>query len=160
MPRNSKLEWDFRFLEMAKLAASWSKDKTKIGCVLTRDDNTVVSLGFNELPPGIDDEKYLVDRDFKNRIVIHAEDNALLRAPIGESTEGWTAYVYGLHPCGNCASKLIAKGIKRIVYCQTEDLTASQNWKDSLEAAKVVLDVCGAKSMSITKDKFEEWLNG
>ena len=43
-------KWDKRFLEMAKLVASWSKDpSTQVGAVAVRN-RTVIAQGYNGLP--------------------------------------------------------------------------------------------------------------
>ena len=44
----SKEEWDYRFLDMASLISTWSKDpSTKVGAVVVDDDRRIVSLGYN-----------------------------------------------------------------------------------------------------------------
>ena len=52
-------KWDKRFLEMAGLVASWSKDpSTKVGTIAVRN-RTVIAQGYNGFPRGInDDERY------------------------------------------------------------------------------------------------------
>jgi dCMP deaminase len=105
--------WDTRFLDMARLVGSWSKDpRTKVGCVIVRPDHTVASVGFNGLASGMADESMLADRAVKHACVIHAEENALLFAR--ESVKGYTAYV-SLQPCARCATKLKHLGIARVV---------------------------------------------
>ena len=65
--------WDLRFIEMASLVASWSKDpSTKVGAVITNDKNHVVSLGFNGFPRGVED-RLNVNRETKLARTIHAE---------------------------------------------------------------------------------------
>ena len=74
-------DWDRRFLEMAALVSTWSKDpSTKVGAVITRG-KFVVSLGFNGHPAGVEDsDARLHDREMKYRTIIHAELNAILSA--------------------------------------------------------------------------------
>ena len=44
-------KWDNRFLVLAKLIGSWSKDpSTKVGAVIVDEDNKIVSLGYNGFP--------------------------------------------------------------------------------------------------------------
>src|SRR4051794_22836798 len=51
----SVADWDSRFLEMARLVSTWSKDpSTQVGAVITRG-KFVVSLGFNGHPKGVSD---------------------------------------------------------------------------------------------------------
>ena len=43
-------KWDLRFLEMAKLVSTYSKDpSTKIGAIITQGKK-LVSMGYNGLP--------------------------------------------------------------------------------------------------------------
>jgi dCMP deaminase len=105
-------KWDQRFLDLAQLVGSWSRDpSTRVGCCITDPFNRVVSLGFNGFPKGVSDE--ILDRDQKLRRTIHAEPNALHFAH--RDVTGCTAYV--THPpCSNCAASLIQRGIGRVVY--------------------------------------------
>lgn len=109
-------KWDKRFLEMADLVGSWSKDpSSKIGAVLIRPDRTVASVGFNGFPRGLSDREDLyANRDYKIATVRHAEENAIGFAK-DQSLEGHTLYVSGLPPCCNCASEIIQQGIARVV---------------------------------------------
>lgn len=104
--------WDERYLGLAFHVASWSKDpSTKCGAVITKN-NRILSLGFNGIPAGLDDEKYLSPRETKVACAIHAEVNAIFNAnvPLADST----LYVTGA-PCSNCAASIIQSGIKRVV---------------------------------------------
>ena len=48
--------WDTRFIDLAKLVSTWSKDpSTKVGAVITDDNNRVISLGYNGFPKNIQD---------------------------------------------------------------------------------------------------------
>lgn len=108
-------KWDLRFLDMAKLVASWSKDpSTGIGAVITDQRNRVLSVGFNGLPRGIDDSELLLNnRQLKYKTIIHAEENALLFA--NGSVRGSTVYVWPMPPCSSCCSKLIQSEVARVV---------------------------------------------
>lgn len=107
-------EWDNRFMDVAELVASWSKDpRTKVGSVIVDDHKRIIGVGFNGFPRGVvDDPDRYVDRDTKLKFVAHAERNALDNCPI--STEGATLYAT-LLPCCDCAKGIIQKGIKRVV---------------------------------------------
>ena len=87
--------WDQRFLEMARLAATWSKDpSSKVGAVIT-DGKRIVSLGFNGFPAGIDDDPSIYGhRERKYRRVLHAEQNAISFAK--RDLTGCTIYI--THP--------------------------------------------------------------
>src|SRR4051812_43949974 len=100
-------KWDRRFLQMARLVASWSKDpSTKCGAVIVRPDKTVASVGFNGFPKGTnDDDELYADRETKYSRVVHAEQNALIFAR--EPLDGYTMYTWpqGFGPtCDRCAA--------------------------------------------------------
>ncbi|NCC41626.1 MAG: dCMP deaminase family protein [Gammaproteobacteria bacterium] len=106
-------KWDDRFLSLAELISTWSKDpSTQVGCSIVDEKQRVISLGFNGPPRGVADNR-LHDREVKYRHVIHSEENALLFAT--RSVEGATCYVWPLPPCASCSSKLIQSGIARVV---------------------------------------------
>ena len=55
--------WDRKFIEMAVLVSSWSKDpSTKVGCVIADSDHAQLSEGFNGFPRGIADDERLHQR--------------------------------------------------------------------------------------------------
>lgn len=108
-------KWDIRFLELAKLVASWSKDpSTQTGAVIVRPDKTVLSVGYNGFPRGIEDseEKYN-DRETKYSMIVHCEMNAVLSAH--ESVKGCTLYTWPFASCDRCAVHMIQSGITRAV---------------------------------------------
>lgn len=127
-------KWDKRFMDMAFLVASWSKDpSTKVGAVIVDTNNRVVSLGYNGPPRGVEDDA-TIDRDTKLRRTIHAEKNAILFARGG--TAGCTLYVTH-HPCGPCAAVIAQVGIDRVVIPSGES-TLSHRWAaDICEAARM-----------------------
>ena len=107
-------KWQQRFMEMARLAASWSKDPSHgVGAVIAAPNNRVVSVGFNGLPQGYDDDALLtMEREQKWMAVIHAEENAILFAQ--RNLQGHNLFVYPLHPCEHCASLIHQVGITRV----------------------------------------------
>ena len=106
--------WDSRFLELARLVSTWSKDpSTQVGAVITRD-KFVVSLGFNGHPKGVADTlDRLENREVKYRTIIHAEINAILTAK--QDLEGCTIYLWPFMPCSQCGAAIVQAGIKRVV---------------------------------------------
>ena len=83
-------KWDARFIALASLVASWSKDpSTQVGAVIVDQDKRIVSTGFNGFPQGVNDAP--VDREIKLLRTIHAEENALLFAR--RNVTGMTIYV-------------------------------------------------------------------
>ena len=132
-------KWDKRFLELAKLVGSWSKDpSTQVGAVIVDSNNRIVSIGFNGFPKGVEDsEKRLMDRDEKYGIIVHAEANALMFA--NGSVEGCTLYTFPFQPCSRCAGLIIQSGIKRVVCPKSND----ERWRKNFELSRQLLDESG-----------------
>jgi dCMP deaminase len=120
--------WDHKYLGLAQFVSSWSKDPRKrVGAVVTKE-NKVKGLGFNGFPNSIDDTKErLADRKFKNKLMVHAEVNALLASNV----EGDTIYVWPVLPCTQCLGLIIQSGIRRIVVPELDNSKAS-SWDPSL----------------------------
>lgn len=108
-------KWDRRFMEMARLVASWSKDpSSQVGAVITRG-KFVISVGFNGFPQGIaDTSERLENREIKYPTILHAEVNAILSAR--QDIRGCTLYVTPYMPCPQCAAMVVQSGITRIVF--------------------------------------------
>ncbi len=135
----SLTKWDERFIELAKLVGSWSKDpSTQVGAVIVDDDKRIVSIGFNGFPKGVkDSQKRLVDRDEKYAIIVHAEANALMFA--NRSVEGCTLYTWPFQPCSRCAGLIIQSGIKRVVSVIHND----DRWKKNFEISQKLFTESG-----------------
>lgn len=134
-------KWDDRFLEMAKMVSTWSKDpSTQCGAVITKGKE-VVSVGYNGFPKGVFDHPSIyADRDRKYKRVIHAEQNAILYAK--QDLLDCTCYVYPMPPCSTCAALLIQSGIKRIVSIQpSKELI--ERWGDGFSEAFSMYDDVG-----------------
>lgn len=106
--------WDIRFLQMAKLVASWSKDpSTQVGAVITDSHKRIVSVGFNGYSSGAKDNFDDTCREDRLCRTIHAEVNAVLfatRRDMGDCT------LYVTHPiCISCLHVVNQVKIKKIV---------------------------------------------
>lgn len=108
------MNWDDYGISMAKTIASKSKDpSSKVGCYITDQNNSPVSMGYNGHIKGAREDLLTYERPTKYFTIIHAEMNALVHAK--RSLENCTAYVtHG--PCENCLKHLAQAGITRIVY--------------------------------------------
>lgn len=141
--------WDLRFLEMAKLVSSWSKDpSTQCGAVIIRPDKTIASTGFNGFPKGTADrDDFYQDRELKYARMMHAEVNAVVFAK--EDLRGYTIYTYQdpqIGPsCDRCTTVVIQAGIKRVVHGGFSD---NPRWNDSI-----------ARGMQMYKEAEVEVLN-
>ena len=125
-------DWDARFLELAKLVSTWSKDpSTQVGAVITRG-KFVVSLGFNGLPKGVTDSPgRLENREVKYRTIIHAEINAILTAK--QDLEGCTIYLWPFMPCSQCGAAIVQAGIRRVVAPEAENDRWAESFKFTTE---------------------------
>lgn len=104
-------KWDTRFLELAGLIATWSKDpRGGVGAVIARG-NRVISVGFNGFPQGVDDSRTDL---YGKRVVLHAEENAILFAR-NLDLQGCTIYTQPLPTCVTCASRIMQVGITQVI---------------------------------------------
>jgi len=104
------------FVDIVQRYASLSKDpRTKVGAMILRPDLSFVSIGYNGFPSGFPDkEEFWSDRDIKNAIVIHAEENAIDYAR-GSDLDG-TILICSHYPCPRCAAKIVKRKIKHVYY--------------------------------------------
>ena len=137
----SSADWDSRWMALAQLVATWSKDRgRKVGAVIVGPDNEVRSTGFNGIPRGVNDnveERHDAETGEKYLWVSHAERNAIYNAALlGVSTKNCTIYV-PWYPCIECAKAIIQSGIGKIV-CFEPDL-ADSNWGRDFEKSLIIL---------------------
>lgn len=132
--------WDSRFLELARLVSTWSKDpSTQVGAVITRN-KFVISLGFNGHPKGVADRAdRLENREVKYRTIIHAEMNAILTAK--QDLEGCTIYVWPFMPCSQCGAAIVQSGIKRVVAPQSDN----DRWVESFAFTAQIFSEAGVE---------------
>lgn len=112
---HNQSKWDRRYLDMAKLVSTWSKDpSTKCGAVIVNAQNEIVSVGFNGFPKGVEDTvTRLDDRETKYAMTLHAERNAILFAK--QPLHDCTIYTFPMQCCSECAAMVIQSGIKKHV---------------------------------------------
>ena len=133
---HNQLKWDQRYLDMAKLVSTWSKDpSTQCGAVIVNDQNEIVSVGFNGFPKGVSDtEARLNDRELKYAITLHAERNAILFAK--QSLKDCTLYTFPMQCCSECAAMVIQSGIKRHISLSYNP----ERWQHSFELANEMFE--------------------
>lgn len=143
MKRQDYISWDEYFMGIAVLSAQRSKDSnTQVGACIVDENNKILSLGYNGMPIGCDDDCMPWERegspiDTKYMYVCHAELNAILNSKI--SLQGATLYVT-LFPCNECAKAIIQSGIKELVYLSDKYSEADNNI-----ASKKMFDMVGIK---------------
>jgi dCMP deaminase len=144
-------KWDSRFMDLARLVASWSKDpSTQVGAVIVDQDKRIVSTGFNGFPRSVNDVCRF-DRNTKLLRTIHAEENALLFAR--RDVTGMSVYVTR-PPCARCAAKLVQAGIVRVVY-ELPPVDFVERWGAEMREAQAMFDEVGmiVKVMGVDLDK-------
>jgi dCMP deaminase len=112
--------WDSLFMSMAMLFSMRSPDtSTRVGCVIADRDNTVMSLGYNGWPRGVQsfepgDARF--QRPEKYMWMEHAERNAIYNACRNGTPLNHCTLYATLFPCADCARGIIQVGIERVVY--------------------------------------------
>ena len=117
----SQINWDEYFMLQAMLASFRSKDpSSKVGCVFVDENNHQVTMGYNGMVAGIDEDKIPWGRDTsvglefqKYGYVVHSEANAIMHA--NRPLEGCRVYVT-LFPCNECAKLIASKKIKEVIF--------------------------------------------
>lgn len=141
-------KWDDRYMLMAELVASWSKDpSTQCGAVIVRPDKTLASVGFNGFPRGTSDaDELYANRELKYSRVVHAEVNAVLHCRDPFPLDGYTLYTYpgNMSPtCDRCATVVIQSGITRIVHEWVDGSEFAERWKTPCENALQMYEEAG-----------------
>ena len=121
MKRIDYISWDQYFMGIAYLSAQRSKDpSTQVGACIVGSDNRILSVGYNGMPEGCEDDDMPWGRDgsaldSKYMFVCHAELNAILNYRGSGNVKGARCYVT-LFPCNECAKAIIQSGIKEVIY--------------------------------------------
>lgn len=150
--RKDYLSWDEYFMGVAILSSYRSKDpNTQVGACIVNNKNRIMSVGYNGLPVGCNDDEFPWDRDgeaydTKYPYVCHAELNAILNNA-GAPLEGCRIYV-ALFPCNECAKAIIQSGIKEVVYLSDKYDNTPMNL-----ASKRMFNAAGVKLTKLTPDK-------
>lgn len=126
MNTQKQIALDKMYMQIAKEHSKLSKARrAQVGAVIVTI-NQVMLGGYNGTPPGYPNECEDEVPDIKNfcsnlvtkPTVIHAEENAILKAAReGVSVKGSTLYVT-LQPCRKCSAMIKAAGILRVVYSE------------------------------------------
>ena len=143
MKRTDYISWDEYFMGIALLSAMRSKDNsTQVGACIVNDQHRILSIGYNGMPNGCDDDDMPWERsgdtslDTKYPFVCHAELNAILNSAL-QNFNNCTLYVT-LFPCNECTKAVIQSGIKRIVYLDNKYADT-----ESTKASVIMLEKCG-----------------
>ena len=135
-------KWDARWLEIAGVVSTWSKDpSTQIGAIAVKDKR-LVSTGYNGFPRGIQDyDDRWNNREEKYKYVVHAEMNCIYNANYhNQSLKDSTMYIVGLPVCHECAKGIIQAGVIRVV---AEFKDAPLKWARSTEITEKMFKEAG-----------------
>lgn len=142
--RKDYISWDEYFMGVAVLSSLRSKDpSTQVGACVASNKNKVLTMGYNGMPIGCNDDDLPWERESDNELdkkylyVCHAEFNAILNARV--SLDGSRIYVT-LFPCNECAKAIIQSGIKEVIY--SDDKYADQAFTI---ASKRMFDLANVK---------------
>lgn len=123
MKRPDYISWNEYFMGIALLSAQRSKDSnTQVGACIVNEEKRIVSVGYNGMPSGCEDDEMPWERDgafleTKYPFVCHAELNAILNCTA--SLKDCTLFVT-LFPCNECAKAIIQSGIRHVVYLENK----------------------------------------
>ena len=142
--RMDYITWDQYFMGIAIMSAARSKDPgTQVGACIVDSDNRILSVGYNGMPTGCNDDdmpwsREGEDLESKYFFVCHAELNAILNYR-GGTLKGARCYST-LFPCNECAKAIIQSGIKEVIY-------KSDKYADTTStiASKRMFDMAGGK---------------
>ncbi len=150
--RKDYLSWDEYFMGVAILSSYRSKDpNTQVGACIVNDKNKIMSVGYNGLPTGCNDDEFPWERDgdsydTKYPYVCHAELNAILNNA-GAPLVGCRIYV-ALFPCNECAKAIIQSGIREVVYLSDKYENTPMN-----RASKRMFNAAGVKLTKLTPER-------
>lgn len=147
--------WDKYFMTMAELARTKSKDRsTQVGAVIVGEGHTVLSMGYNGFPRGVNDNvEARHERPLKYLVVEHAERNAIYAAAKnGIKLDGATMYVScGGVPCADCCRAIMQAGIICVIVMDRK-FEGKGPWDESCAIGKEMLIEAGIKIVTLDSD--------
>ena len=122
MKKEKQLQFDQRYLDMARIWAQNSYcQRRQVGALVVKD-GMIISDGYNGTPSGFENVCE-DDNNVTKPYVLHAEANAITKlARSNNNSDGSTIYITA-SPCIECAKLIIQSGIKRVVYGEKYRLT-------------------------------------
>ena len=154
LPIEHSQKWDERFLGIARLISTWSKDpSTRVGAIAVNSQRRILAQGYNGFPSGAKDDLMLYeDRYTKYSRIVHAESNIIYNAcNFRVGLHGSTVFVFGMYPCPECIKALAQVGMSRIVF-QLGWSENQEKWKDDFEISKRILRELGIGFTHYDKD--------
>jgi dCMP deaminase len=139
-------DWDRYFMTLAYMTASRSLDpSTHVGAVIVRNDNSVLSTGYNNPVRDMEMSDVPTVRPDKYFFMEHAERNAIFSAAKNEGgIDGCRMYVTFL-PCADCARAIVQSGISEVIVHREGqaafDQAMESSWNASHDATLKILAV-------------------
>ena len=129
MEKHSRINWDEYFMEIAETVAKRSLDPdSQFGCVAVSEDHTILSVGYNGPPRGVNDSEIPLTRPEKYPFMEHSERNCIYNAAReGISLKGCTFYVTGT-PCTDCLRAMHQVGCHYIIYKDKKPNSFDDSW--------------------------------
>jgi len=136
------------FMDVAERFAQLSSaTRANVGCIIVKDDNRIISIGYNGMPSGWDnccedvvrqDEVGFTLTKTKPE-VLHAETNAI--AKVACSTDSCKdATLFCTHsPCIDCAKLIYQSGITTVYFKHDYTASSSPRGIDFLEKSGVTV---------------------
>ncbi len=131
-------KWDRRFMDMAAMVGTWSKDTPGVGAVIVDEKRVVRGVGYNGFPRRVRDmpERY-ADVNVKLKLVVHAEANAILNSRLG----GGSLTLYCTrYPCSDCAKLIVQAGICSVVSALPK---TTGKWVEDAKFSELIMSECG-----------------
>jgi dCMP deaminase len=153
-PRKDFLTWDEVWMGQAKIMSGRSKDpSTQVGACIVDDENMPISVGYNGFPRHISNDILPWDRDgdplyTKYMYMCHAEENAIDNSDCSRERMKRSRIYVTLHPCNECAKRIIQNGIKEVIY-----LSDKYHKYDSQIAARKMFELAGVVTRQLKIDK-------
>ena len=140
--------WIRRFMEMAILVSTWSKDpSTKCGTIIVDTNGRIVSEGFNGFPQKFpDSEERYEDREKKYNLIVHSEINAIIFA--NKPLDNCVMFCSPMIPCCRCAAAICQTGIKLVVFPKLRK-GLEERWAESAALSKELFSECGVNILEI-----------
>ena len=164
--RKNCLSWDGYFMGIAALASFRSKDpNTQNGAhIIDPILKTTLSIGYNGLPRGCDDNEFPWCREAENEndtkypYSEHSERNAIYNAARrGIALDNSVMYLYSeraYYPCKECARAIIQSDIKEVIMASAiDENTDKYDWtptKRMFDKAKTQVTIMNEKFIDDT----------
>jgi dCMP deaminase len=134
-------KWDYRWMEMAKLVATFSKNKgTKVGAIIVGPSKKeLISFGYNGAPPGFDDDFITtLPKEKRLKFMVHAEANAIRKT----NRDLTGCLIYSTHyPCLECSKEILSNNFSTIVYAEDKWCNEGKEilkWAENLKVLKLI----------------------